>query len=123
ERCRSSHPCHPRTVAIHKRTIEAVAKYQDPKTGVWYDIMDLPHRQGNYQEGSASSMFTYATAKGLRKGYLDKKYLKNVGKAHAGLLKVFVEEVSPTNINLNKIVAVSGLGGSKNYRDGSFEYY
>src|SRR5690606_39160801 len=35
----------------------------------------------------------------------------------------FVEEVSATHVNLNKVVAVSGLGGTKNYRDGSFEYY
>lgn len=118
-----SHSGHPKLVAILQRTIEAVAKYQDPKTGVWYDIVDLAHREGNYHEGSASSMFTYAMTKGLRKGYLDKKYLKNIEKAHAGLLKEFVEEVSSTHISLNKVVAVSGLGGSKNYRDGSFEYY
>jgi len=119
----SSHPGHNKIVAILQRTIKAVAKYQDPKTGVWYDVVDLADREGNYLEASASSMFTYAMAKGVRQGFLDKKYLKSIKKAHAGLVNEFVEEVSPTHINLNKVVAVSGLGGTKNYRDGSFEYY
>ena len=118
-----SHPGHEKLIGILQRTMEAVAKYQDPKTGVWYDIVDLADREGNYHEASASSMFTYAMAKGLRKGYLHKKYVSNLQKAHEGLIKEFVEEESPSQINLNKVVAVSGLGGSKNYRDGSFEYY
>ena len=118
-----NHLGHQKLVAILQRTMQAVIKYQDPRSGVWFDIVDLADRKGNYLEASASSMFTYAMTKGVRKGYLDKKYLSNIHKAHAGLSKEFVEEVSSSQINLNKVVAVSGLGGSKNYRDGSFEYY
>lgn len=110
-------------LAILDRTIAAVAKYQDAKTGVWYDVVDLGTREGNYVEASASSMFVYAMAKSIRKGYISSKYQKNVDKGYRGLLKEFVTVSGQDRIDLNKVVAVSGLGGSKNYRDGSFEYY
>ncbi|MCA5004009.1 glycoside hydrolase family 88 protein [Sphingobacterium bovistauri] len=117
------HVGHQKIVGILQRTMDAIAKYQDPKTGVWYDVVDLGHREKNYHEASASSMYTYAMIKGVRRGYLGKKFIPNIEKARAGLHKEFVEDVSATHINLKKNVAVSGLGGAKKYRDGSFEYY
>lgn len=110
-------------VNILNRTINAIVAYQDPATGVWYDIVDLGDRKGNYVEASASSMYVYALAKGIRKGYLSDQYIVNVQRAHQGLVKEFITEVDADNVNLNKVVAVSGLGGAKNYRDGSFAYY
>lgn len=109
-------------IAILQRTMAAVRKVQDPKTGVWYDILDLPNREGNYVEASASSMFVYAMAKGLRKGYLDASYKQALDKAYQGLIKEFVRPAAADRIDLEKVVTVSGLGGKK-YRDGSFEYY
>ena len=42
----------------------------------------------------------------------------------AGILKNFISTDSAGNINLEKTVSVSGLGGRPDsYRDGSFEYY
>ncbi|WP_337042733.1 glycoside hydrolase family 88 protein [Emticicia sp. 17c] len=105
-----------------QRLAPALVKYQDAKTGVWYQMTSQGNRKGNYFEASASCMFVYALAKGVRQGYLDTKYLTAARKGYAGILKEFVEKEKDGTISLNKTVSVGGLGGNP-YRDGSYEYY
>lgn len=119
----TNHPKRPELLAILKRTANAIVKYQDAKTGVWYDVMDMPNRKGNYLESSASSMFVYGLAKAIRQGNLPKSYFSAAEKGYKGLQKEFVSTAGNERINLNGTVAVSGLGGKNPYRDGSFEYY
>jgi unsaturated rhamnogalacturonyl hydrolase len=109
-------------VAILNREAEAITKYQDKKTGVWYDIIDLPERPKNYIESSASAMFVYSLAKGVRQGNLPEKYLQTVNKGWAGIKKEFIKETADGNLDWEGTVSVSGLGGNP-YRDGSFDYY
>jgi len=118
----SDHPQRKELLAILGRVAKAVQRYQDPKSGVWYDIMDLASRKGNYLESSASSMFVYALQKGVRKGYLTADYAEVAKRGYLGIQKEFIEENGPDKVNLKGTVTVSGLGG-KPYRDGSFEYY
>lgn len=105
-----------------QRLAPALVKYQDAKTGVWYQMTSQGNRKGNYFEASGSCMFVYALAKGVRQGYLDAKYLTAAKKGYAGILKEFVEKEKDGTISLNKTVSVGGLGGNP-YRDGSYEYY
>ncbi|RZK61382.1 MAG: glycoside hydrolase family 88 protein, partial [Pedobacter sp.] len=86
-------------------------------------ILDMPTRKGNYLESSASSMFVYGLAKGVRNGWLPQSFMAAANKGYAGLKKEFVEKAGNERINLTKTVSVSGLGGKPRYRDGSFEYY
>lgn len=108
--------------AILNRLAIAVKKYQDPQSGLWYDILDVPAKKGNYPEASASSMFVYALQKGVRQGYLPALYSTVAQKGYAGITKVFIEKADQEKVNLKGTVSVSGLGG-KPYRDGSFAYY
>lgn len=110
-------------VDLLNRTLKTIVKYQDPKTGVWFDVMDRGDLKKNYVEASASSMFVYALAKSIRLGYLSRSYSENTERAHKGLIKEFTSTLPNGNIDLNRVVEVSGLGGKKKYRDGSFEYY
>lgn len=118
-----NHPKRAELIAILNRTAIATVKYQDSKSGVWFDIMDMPTRKGNYLESSASSMFVYGLAKGVRKGYLPQSFIAAANKGFAGLKKEFIESAGDERVNLTKTVSVSGLGGKPKYRDGSFEYY
>ena len=118
-----NHPKRAELIAILNRTAIATVKYQDSKSGVWFDIMDMPTRKGNYLESSASSMFVYGLAKGVRKGYLPQSFMIAANKGYAGLKKEFIESAGDERVNLTKTVSVSGLGGKPKYRDGSFEYY
>lgn len=115
------HPRRAELVAILNRTVDALIKVQDRKSGLWYDILDIPENQKNYVEASASSMFVYTIAKGVRKGYLPKSRWKAASKGYKGILKEFIKW-EDGHYNFTGTVKVSGLGG-KPYRDGSVDYY
>ena len=116
-----NHPRRAELVAILQREAEAIAKYQD-KDGLWFDIVDLPKREKNYHESSASAMFVYALAKGVRLGYLPEKYLQAVNQGWVGIRREFIKEKPDGTLDWEGTVSVSGLGGNP-YRDGSFDYY
>ncbi len=116
-----NHPQQPELIAILNRTINGIEKVQDKKTGLWFDILDLPKEKGNYVEASASSMFVYAIAKGVRLKLLNEKKLSIAKKGYDGLVKKFIKTENGLT-NLYGTVKVSGLGG-KPYRDGSIAYY
>jgi unsaturated rhamnogalacturonyl hydrolase len=116
------HPQRTNLVKYLQRLAPALAKYQDTKSGAWWQMTTQGSRKGNYLEASGSCMFVYALAKGVRMGYLDKKYLATAQKGYAGILKEFVEEEPNGLLSLNKTVSVGGLGGTP-YRDGSYDYY
>lgn len=101
---------------------DAVTKVQDPVTGLWYQILDQPSRTGNYREASASSMFVYALAKGVRKGYLDQRYRAVAERGYQGIIDHLITVDSQGFVSLNGICKVAGLGGTPP-RDGSFAYY
>jgi len=115
------HPQRGELVAILNRFAKAVISVQDAKTGLWYDIPNLPAAPKNYHEASASSMLVYTLAKGIRKGFLPPHYVAHAKKGYDGIVKTFIRS-EDGGVNLHGTVAVSGLGG-KPYRDGSFEYY
>ena len=118
----TSHPDRPAVIKVLRELADAVARVQDPVSGLWYQVLDQPNRAGNYHETSASTMFVYALAKGVRKGYLDTAYLDVAKRGYHGLTQRMVSTDERGLLSLNRIVSVSGLGG-KQQRSGSFEYY
>jgi unsaturated rhamnogalacturonyl hydrolase len=118
----AEHPKQDTILSIFQTTISAVVAVQDQATGVWYQVLDQGDREGNYLEASASCMFVYAIAKGVRRGYIDPTYLDVAERGYAGILEQFIRVDDAGLVNLDGICAVGGLGG-KPYRDGSFAYY
>lgn len=116
------HPRRGELIAILARLAAGVEKVQDKKSGVWWDILDFPGREKNYLESSASAMFVYALARGVREGYLPEKYMKVATTGWAGIKREFIRTNSKGETNWEGTVSVSGLGGNP-YRDGSYEYY
>ncbi|MFD3003566.1 glycoside hydrolase family 105 protein [Pontibacter toksunensis] len=116
------HPKRKEIIGILQRLAPALQKYQDPKTGLWYQVVDQGAREGNYLEASASSMFVYALAKGANKGYIDKQYRKVAEKGFKGIIDNMIEVKPDGEVLLHKVCAVAGLGGEP-YRSGSYEYY
>ncbi|GAA0136010.1 glycoside hydrolase family 88 protein [Paenibacillus sp. YSY-4.3] len=103
-------------------TLSALRNYQDADSGVWHQVVDAGGRKGNYLEASASSMITYAIAKGLRLGLLGSEWISSLDHAYAGLIAEFVLETKEGWVNLNKTCQVAGLGG-EDRRDGTYAYY
>ena len=117
-----NHPQRAALIAILNRLAPAIQKYQDPKSGLWYLILDKGGEKGNYFEASAACMFVYALAKGVRRGYLPESYLAVAQKAYQGILNRFVVTDANGQVNLEGTVGGAGLGGNP-YRDGSYQYY
>jgi len=109
-------------IAITQRMAEAICKVQDEKTGVWYQVLDMPDGEGNYLEGSVSTMFTYFLLKAVKEGYIDESFLDNAKKAYQGILEHLIRVREDGGVVLTPVCAVAGLGGDP-YRDGSYEYY
>jgi unsaturated rhamnogalacturonyl hydrolase len=109
-------------IKIFQATSEALLKVRDPKTGLWYQVLDQGPREGNYLEGSGSAMYTYAFAKGAKKGYLDPKFTKIAEESFQAMLNNFITTDTDGHISMTSICGACGLGGNP-YRDGSYEYY
>ncbi|MGY5355874.1 glycoside hydrolase family 88/105 protein [Wenyingzhuangia sp. IMCC45467] len=115
------HPKRPQLINMVKGLVTVLPKYQDDN-GLWYQVLDQGDKAGNYHEASVSSMFMYAIAKAVNKGYVAKKYKKVAEKAYDGLMKDLMTKDDKGYLTLTKCCAVAGLGGHP-YRDGSYEYY
>ncbi|HEY8690979.1 MAG TPA: DUF4350 domain-containing protein [Chitinophagaceae bacterium] len=117
----NDHPKKKELIQILNRFATAVAKVQDKSSGLWWDILNMPGKEKNYTEASASSMFVYTLAKGVRLGYLPSSFLTVAKKGYDGITKNFIKDENGQT-NLHGTVSVSGLGGNP-YRDGSYDYY
>ncbi len=116
------HPGRAQILDILNQVTSGIKKYQDPKTGLWYQVLDQGSREGNYLEATASSMFTYSLLKAVRKGYISADYMIVATKAYNGIVENLIKDNGDGTINLTKCCSVAGLGGNP-YRDGSYEYY
>ena len=118
-----NHPKRNEIIDILNKISAAVEKYRDPASGMWYQVTDQGTRQGNYLESSGSAMFIYTWVKGAQKGYLPNDYLEKGQQAYEQFVKQFLKNNEDGTISITDACSVAGLGGEKNYRDGSFEYY
>ena len=112
---------HKELVSQLNRYAEALVKVQDAKSGLWYQVLDKGTEKGNYLESSASCMFVYSLARGVRQGYLPEKYLDSAQRGWTGILSHFIE-TSGDEVTLTQTVKGAGLGGDP-YRDGTYAYY
>ena len=79
--------------------VKAWARYQDEKTGLWYQVVDKGDDPANWLETSSSSMYTYVTAMAVDRGYVDKKYADVVKRGYAGVLtKISLDQDGQTNL-------------------------
>ncbi|MEQ9221451.1 MAG: glycoside hydrolase family 88 protein [Cyclobacteriaceae bacterium] len=116
------HPERPEILKILKKMASSITKYQDEDSGVWWQIIDMGGKEGNYLEASCSSMFTYFLYKSVDKGYLATDYLQHAEKGFNGIKKNFIKQNEDGTISLTNVCGVAGLGGDP-YRDASYEYY
>jgi unsaturated rhamnogalacturonyl hydrolase len=119
---KATDPGRAKLLAILNRLAAAIVKYQDPDTGLWYQVTDQPKAEGNYLESSAACMFSYALAKGVREGFLPAHYFDNASRAYQGVLKQFVKVDADGSITLTRTVKGVSLAGDM-AREDSFHYY
>ena len=86
-----NHPKRQTIIDIELEVLEALTKYQDKETGMWYQVVDKPDCEGNWIESSCTSLFSYAMAKAVRMGLADKKYLDIAMKGFEGVINTSIE--------------------------------
>lgn len=102
------------------RLWQVLPQYADPETGLWYQVLDQPGREGNYLEATCNAMFAYSRLKGVRLGLLDD--LDAAKATYNQMLKTFVTESEDGLVTLRDCCEVAGLGGKDN-RSGDYDYY
>ncbi len=124
-------------VSLLEKTLSNIVKWQDKDTGLWFQVMDSPEREGNYPESTCSSMFAYALLKAYRKGYVGADYRDAGIKAYRRIINRFIRVESDSTISLTDCCSVAGLGPGlspavkavapnvkeNRRRDGSYDYY
>ena len=116
------HPERDSIIEIAKHMADMIKKYQEPNKGLWYQVVDLGTRKGNYLEATASTMFVYFLIKGINENVLNKSFLPIAQKGYDGILDHLIRENEDGTISITKCCAGAGLGGNP-YRDGTYEYY
>lgn len=80
------HPGRKQLIGIIRKLVKDLAHDQDPKTGLWYQIVDKPTLQGNWTETSSSAMYTYIIDVAVKRGYVSHKYHAIAEKGYRGVL-------------------------------------
>ena len=109
-------------LAILDNVLVQIERYQDCKTGLWYQVLDRSGDKGNYLESTVSAMFIYSIYKGIRLGVVPAKYMAVADKGFEGFMKRFIKVDKSGVVSITDCCAVAGLGG-KNNRSGDYDYY
>lgn len=67
--------------------LQAILKFRDEETGLWYQVVDRGDHEKNWLETSCSALYTYALAKCIRLGLVDGSYKDTLTKAYEGVLR------------------------------------
>ena len=113
-----------RLVWIFKNLIDSITVFRDGESGLYWQVVDQPGREGNYLETSGSSMIAYAQLKGARLGVIDGRHSALGKETFDGICERYLKINEDGELNLGGICLVAGLGPENNLRrDGSYEYY
>lgn len=121
----ADYPRRAEVVELLAKDLEAVVRWQDAQSGLWYQVMDAPgdddsaaggHTpQGgtvgkNYLESTCSAMFAYALLKSYRLGYVGARFRDAGIKAYRGIINNFIRVNPDHTISLTNCCSVAGLG-------------
>ena len=106
------HPGYPRLLALLKENARGLKATQDPKTGLWFQVLDQGDRAGNWIETSSSGMFIYALKKAVDLGLIDREYLAVAERAWQGLPAFIETDASGQPVFTG---AVQGMGVQKDF--------
>ncbi len=107
------HPRRAEVEDIFRRLAAGLKQTQDPKTGRWFQVVDKGDQPDNWTDNSGSAMFTYAIARGIELGLLNKpEYQQVVDRGYRGI-------IANAKINdkglLDIYSACDGVGVQKDY--------
>lgn len=115
----AEHAARPELIRLLNDVAQAIAKYQDPHSGLWYQVVDQPNAPENYTESGGSAVFVFAIARGVNRGYLDRRLAMTAINGYKGLIRDKVDVDQPRRWILRDIVRSAGLGAPPEWPPGS----
>ena len=102
-----------RLIEIERAYLASVVKYQDKKSGLWYQVLDKGEDARNWTESSCTALFTYALAKCLNMGVIDASYRENALLGYRGVMSK--TEIKDGALLMNDICVGTGVGEEEYY--------
>jgi unsaturated rhamnogalacturonyl hydrolase len=97
-------------IAIVQKLAHDLVSFQDPATGLWFQIVDKPTLRGNFVETSSSCMFTYFLDAAVKRRYIDSSYKAAARRGYHGVM-------SKVTIGADGKVHISGICEGTNVGD------
>jgi unsaturated rhamnogalacturonyl hydrolase len=82
----ATHPRRAALIDILRDLVPAYARWQDPATGRWWQVVTEPSNPSNWTETSCSAMYTYTISRAVERGYVDASYRVYADRGYQGVL-------------------------------------
>lgn len=82
----ADHPERGTLIEIVGKLAESIRSFQDPASGLWYQVIDKGDRPDNWLELSCSTLFVFTLSKAAREGYAGPSMLETARKGYEGVL-------------------------------------
>ena len=109
------HPLYQDFIDTGVKYLEAVYKYQDKETGLFYQVLDYVDDDRNWLETSCTALFVEACAKAYRMGAIDDSYLEMIEKGYRGVMSK--TETKDNKLYLSGVCVGTGVGDLQAYFD------
>ncbi|MFN7249341.1 MAG: glycoside hydrolase family 105 protein [Anaerobacillus sp.] len=106
----TNHPVRPELIATLNEFVQTIIRYQDEKTGLWYQILDKGNLADNWLESSGSCLFVYTIVKAINHNYIDQTYLPIAQKCFDGLVERMVSFDDEGRLQLEGICIGTSCG-------------
>jgi unsaturated rhamnogalacturonyl hydrolase len=111
----ATHPQRPTILANLQALVAALAERQDPKSGMWFEVMNRETLATNWLETSCSCMHTYTISKAVQRGYVASSYAANAQRGWSGILANKISIGSDGLTNIGDVVVGTNVSGSESY--------
>jgi unsaturated rhamnogalacturonyl hydrolase len=105
----ATHAKQAQLLALLQSLAAGLAKYQDPLTGRWFEVVDKGALPANWLETSCSSMFAYVLGHAVERGYLPAAFHEPASRGYQGVLDTISLD-SAGLTNLVETVVGTGVG-------------
>lgn len=107
------HPGRQELIRIALDLLKALVPYQDPESGLWYQVVDKGDDPDNWLESSCTCLYTAAICRAVRMGLMDKAYLDVARKGYEGVTARMAYD--DNGILIGNICIGTGVGNLKHY--------
>jgi unsaturated rhamnogalacturonyl hydrolase len=95
----ANHPRREQLLTILDNLVRGFARYQDPKTGRWFQVVTRGDNPANWTETSCSAMYTFTISAAVERGFVPKVFAFNSFRGYLGVLqKISKDEQGLTNL-------------------------